>query len=366
MGVDSYLFEMCLLHRCLAKSFELCHHPINRNENTVPERNTFDGFKQNQFEMIELDNWCFVFSITIFAFPDSEMDQLPFIPNHIYNRRSDVHAVYGGNWQGGICPSASFPYIFIFTGKSGKQHGYKDGWDNPNIFTYTGEGQTGDMKFTKGNLALRDHLRNGKRVFLFESERKGYVKFIGEVEFFDADLFETHDTSGNLRTGIKFFFKKKGAYIPVQPNLMDVLIARDSVINSEVMFPNITERTGLVTSRVGQGAYRKRIIHRWEYKCAVTGFEKLNILIASHILPWAEANNDQRLDVHNGILLSPTYDALFDRNLISFENNGKIILSDAIEMDAYKKIGVSGAEKIQNLSVFNHEYLEQHRSNLID
>lgn len=44
--------------------------------------------------------------------------------------------------------------------------------------------------------------------------------------------------------------------------------------------PNETERKGLVKSRVGQGTYRKRIIHRWEYKCAVNGFEKLNILIA--------------------------------------------------------------------------------------
>lgn len=290
------------------------------------------------------------------------MDKLPFIPNQIYNRRADIHALYGGNWQSGICPSSSFPYIFIFSGKSGHQHGYKDGWDNPNVFTYTGEGQAGDMKFTKGNLALRDHLLNGKRVFLFESEKKGFVKFISEVEFFDADYFETHDTSGKLRLGIKFFFKRKGAYVPVQPSLFDApLIAADSQEQYEIKIPNETERKGLVTSRVGQGAYRKRIIHRWEYKCAVTGFDKLNVLIASHILPWASADDNQRLDVHNGILLSPTYDALFDRHLITFENTGKIILSDSIEPIAFNKIGVSGQEKIQNLSSYNFEYLNKHR-----
>jgi 5-methylcytosine-specific restriction enzyme A len=54
--------------------------------------------------------------------------------------------------------------------------------------------------------------------------------------------------------------------------------------------------------------------------------------------------------VHNGLLLSPTYDALFDRKLISFDNSGKIILSDAIDFNAYKKIGVTGKEKINNLS----------------
>jgi 5-methylcytosine-specific restriction protein A len=293
------------------------------------------------------------------------LDKIPFIPNQIYNRRADIHAVYGGNWQGGICPSASFPFIFIFSGKSGHQHGYKDGWDNPNVFTYTGEGQAGDMKFTKGNLALRDHLQNGKRIFLFESHSKGYVKFIGELEFFDVDFFETHDTSGNKRIGIKFFFMRKGAQLFVQPEMFDdIPLAAESESEYGIIYPNETEKKGLVTSRVGQGAYRKRIIHRWEYKCAVTGFDKLNILIASHILPWAEADDNQRLDVHNGILLSPTYDALFDRHLISFENNGKILLSDSIEFQAFQKIGVSGKEKINSLSNYNLEYLEKHRSKI--
>jgi 5-methylcytosine-specific restriction enzyme A len=65
--------------------------------------------------------------------------------------------------------------------------------------------------------------------------------------------------------------------------------------------------------------------------------------------------------VHNGILLSPTYDALFDRHLITFENTGRIILSDKIETQAFQKIGVSGSEKIKSLSNYNFDYLEKHR-----
>ncbi len=291
------------------------------------------------------------------------MEKLPFIPGNKYNRRRDIHALYGGNWQSGICPSASHPYIFIFSGKSGHQHGYKDGWDNPNVFSYTGEGQLGDMKFTKGNLALRDHLKNGKRVFLFENGN-GFVTFIAEVECFDADYFETHDTSGQIRIGIKFFFNRIGSYIPVQAyNLQQdsVKIVADHVENDLFIMPNITERQGLVTSRVGQGAYRKRIIHRWEYKCGVTGFNKLDILIASHILPWADANDDQRLDVDNGILLSPTYDALFDKHLISFDKQGRILLDNRIEEKSFNKIGVTGKEKLSKISDSNLIYLEKHQ-----
>ena len=290
-------------------------------------------------------------------------EQLPFIPGQVYNRRAEIHAIYGGNWQSGICPSASYPYIFIFSGKSGEQHGYEDGWDNPNVFSYTGEGQKGDMNFTKGNLALKDHLKNGKRVFLFESHSKGFVKFICEVEFFDVDYFETPDTLGNTRIGIKFFFKRKGVNVPYQAAL--TAQPHEALEPFEAYGfkpPNKTERKGLVTSRVGQGAYRKRIIHRWEYKCAVTGFDKLDVLIASHIVPWTDSNDNERLDVNNGLLLSPTYDALFDRHFISFEDSGKIILTDTIELQAFEKIGVIGSEKINNLSQYNMKYLDRHRN----
>jgi 5-methylcytosine-specific restriction protein A len=116
---------------------------------------------------------------------------------------------------------------------------------------------------------------------------------------------------------------------------------------------------------VGQGAYRSSILYRWEYKCAVTNYSKHDILIASHIVSWKDSNNDERLDVDNGILLSPNYDALFDRHLISFENSGKIILSDALVNSDYQKLGVNGDEIIKNLSFNNHAYLGRHRQVMI-
>jgi len=290
------------------------------------------------------------------------LTQLPFIPSQIY-KRSTIHDQYGGNRQSGICPSSQVPYIFIFSGAGGKQHGYKDQWENDKVFSYTGEGQSGDMEFTRGNLALRDHLKTGKRVFLFEYVKTGYVKFVCELEFFDTGFFDTHDTAGKSRIGIKFFFKKAGVELKVRPEQLDQLQLFDVPQKTyDIIIPNSTERQGLVTSRVGQGAYRKSIMHRWEYQCAVTDFDDPRILIASHIVPWKDATDEQRLDVDNGILLSPTYDALFDKHLISFENDGKIILSKEIEPIAFEKIGVSGHERIRDLSFGNKQYLDQHRN----
>ena len=292
------------------------------------------------------------------------MIQSPFIPDQLY-KRSKIHDQFGGNRQGGISPSAKVPYIFIFSGKSGAQYGYRDGWDNKNIFSYTGEGQVGDMKFVKGNLALKDHKENGKRVFLFESQGNSFVKFVSEMEFYDADYFETPDKNNSLRIGIRFFLNRIGVSMPVYPSQFELSVVAENPMDIQYANkPTVTERSGLVTSRVGQGAYRKRIIHRWEYKCAVTNFNKLDILIASHILPWAQSNDMERLDVHNGILLSPTYDALFDKHLITFDDKGKIILSDKIETSAYQKIGVTGKEQIHDLSEFNVQYLERHNEML--
>lgn len=224
------------------------------------------------------------------------------------------------------------------------------------------------MTFTRGNLALRDSINTGKRVFLFESVSRGLVKFVSEVEFFDCDYFETKDTNNKLRTGIKFFFKRVGVNLNLRLDDFIPSIAAEpleNVYQPLYRIPNETERSGLVTSRVGQGAYRKRIIHRWEYQCAVTGFDKLNLLIASHIVPWSESSNEERLDVNNGVLLSPNYDALFDKHLISFDSSGKIILSDSVDTNAFNKIGVTGKEIIHGLNSANQEYLERHRQILI-
>jgi 5-methylcytosine-specific restriction enzyme A len=134
-------------------------------------------------------------------------------------KRSDIHDAYGGSRQSGISPTAKFPHIFIFSSETGHQHGYKDQWENDDVFSYTGEGQANDMNFIRGNLALKNHIRNGKRVFLFIYESKGKVRFEAELELIDFDFFIGPDTKGKERTGIKFFFKRIGKKLNYQTEI---------------------------------------------------------------------------------------------------------------------------------------------------
>lgn len=124
--------------------------------------------------------------------------------------------------------------------------------------------------------------------------------------------------------------------------------------------PNETERKGLVTSRVGQGYYRQKIIERWEGKCPVSGMSIIPILIASHIVPWSQSNDEEKLDVNNGILLSPNVDALFDKCLISFKNDGSILISGKISIEDRVALGLNDTIEIP-VSERMKPYLERHR-----
>ena len=124
--------------------------------------------------------------------------------------------------------------------------------------------------------------------------------------------------------------------------------------------PNETERKGLVTSRVGQGFYRQQIVEKWDGRCPVSNSNIKQILISSHIVPWSESNDIERLDSENGILLSPNIDSLFDKHLISFEDDGSIIISSKIDEVNRKSLGLNQQIRIP-VSEGMKKYLNRHR-----
>ena len=126
--------------------------------------------------------------------------------------------------------------------------------------------------------------------------------------------------------------------------------------------PTKTERKGLVTSRVGQGWYRREILNRWNNMCSVTNCELSKILISSHIVPWSESNDQEKLDVGNGILLSPNLDSLFDKHLISFEDNGDIMISKNLTTKDLQTLGIYRDMKLRKVYDDMKSYLKKHRS----
>ena len=136
-------------------------------------------------------------------------------------------------------------------------------------------------------------------------------------------------------------------------------------VNTQTEYPHpiSTTRFGITTQRIGQDIYRKKALEVWGAQCAITGVDEQRLLIASHIKPWREANNEERLDGHNSLILTPTYDRLFDSGLISFNpDSGKIILSSKIRPIIWDKLGVDDTKLLRFVPIKTDEYLKYHQN----
>ncbi|ENL1286821.1 HNH endonuclease [Vibrio parahaemolyticus] len=119
----------------------------------------------------------------------------------------------------------------------------------------------------------------------------------------------------------------------------------------------LTEKSSLVQSRLGQGKFRQKLFEIWGC-CSVTNCKEPKLLIASHIKPWSQCTNEERLDPSNGLLLIATLDKAFDTGLISFDQAGAIMISPRFEEHHLAGIGKNMHIKLRGE---NNKYLEYHR-----
>ena len=136
---------------------------------------------------------------------------------------------------------------------------------------------------------------------------------------------------------------------------VDVTTDVDDILQSDDL--TTTEKSMLVSARVGQGQFRQRLFEQWD-GCAVTGYMMPAMLVASHIKPWRSSTNTERLDPNNGLLLLANLDKAFDRGFISFEDNGQIIIS--IQLERPQVLGISQQMRLA-VREQNIKYLQYHR-----
>ena len=122
-----------------------------------------------------------------------------------------------------------------------------------------------------------------------------------------------------------------------------------------------TQRLQLTKARVGQGLFRNRVM-LLDPRCRVTRIRDPRLLIASHIKPWKDSSNEERLDGNNGITLSPHFDALFDAHLISFEDEGKMLFHPRLSVDVIDRWAISRETRVQEFSPAQAKYLDHHRA----
>jgi hypothetical protein len=130
--------------------------------------------------------------------------------------------------------------------------------------------------------------------------------------------------------------------------------------------PRATEAERLAVQRVGQDIFRAALMDYWGGACAVLGVAERRLLRASHIKRWAECASDaERLDVYNGFLLAAHLDAAFDAFLISFDDDGRILISSALTEQDRSALGIHPDLRLTKIAPSHLPQLAWHRSRLV-
>lgn len=223
---------------------------------------------------------------------------------------------------------------------------YQDSRDNTFIFESFDKNKEFESWTHK---SYKSRATKGKTIFRKKLEIAGleYITKFANKNRLSPEIIEKANSL--LKT-------RKNLEIVIEPIIVNQI---NEIQNNETLTK--TEKTALIKIRIGQSIYRKKLIEYWE-KSSIKKLELTELIIASHIKPFIECNEDEKYDLFNGLLLTPNYDKLFDKFLISFDNNGKILLSSLLEKSHLEKLGISKDDKLNSEKITeNHlKYLKYH------
>jgi HNH endonuclease len=156
------------------------------------------------------------------------------------------------------------------------------------------------------------------------------------------------------------------AYLDAYASITQVQSAEeltdDEVIRDRVL-TGPTFREQLVRSRRGQGVFRSNVLLR-ESHCRVTMVDEPRHLTASHIKPWKNSTDEQRLDGANGLLLSPHIDHLFDEGYITFSKGQELVIVPEVRNTLLDAWGIDAGVRVGEFSREQQAYLDYHRANV--
>jgi putative restriction endonuclease len=197
-----------------------------------------------------------------------------------------------------VVTPAGANYIIFFVTKD-KQEAltqYNDYIDGNMLFWEGEEKHSSDKRVIEAN-------KSGAEIHLFHREihHASFVYF-GKIMLTDYQLREK--APSEFVFGINTLSYEIDAFKEVREHA------------AEYKTLEVTEQEPIVVSRPRQGNFRKNVIRLWG-SCSVTGLQNVSLLRASHLKPWKDSDNKERLTPSNGLLLIPDYDFLFDREAIS-------------------------------------------------
>ncbi len=151
------------------------------------------------------------------------------------------------------------------------------------------------------------------------------------------------------------------AVLRVDPSIERLISDAEEVLHNPEL--TTTERHVLARARLGQGIF-KEAVRQIEPRCRLTGLTDPRHLIASHMKPWSKSDNAERLDGHNGLLLSPHVDNLFDRGLITFAQTGDVVVSRHLNPEVSLRWRLDFKQTGAKFNKSQLPYLEYHQDSI--
>jgi putative restriction endonuclease len=167
----------------------------------------------------------------------------------------------------------------------------------------------------------------------------------------------------NSSTGlIKYYFK---IFVDFKSDLITYVMPREEEQEKQIL-ENINttkkEKENLINSRIGQGEYRRKLFSECPI-CPFTQVSDERMLVASHIKPWVFSDDKEKVDIKNGFMFTPTYERLFNRGFITFEDDKTLVVSPWISQMNQNRLGIYTGKIISLLQIDEKKkkYLEYHR-----
>lgn len=214
-------------------------------------------------------------------------------------------------------------------------------------------------KYSDTITTISNHFKKSlnKNIDLYEIKNPEELLNIKD-EYFSFEEFHIKNKTGN-----RMYSRSIDLYIEFLESNRQEIDSTIKEIEEIKNDKNLTdlEKESIILSRIGQGKFRDELIDLWN-SCVISKFDDSRFLIASHIKPWKKSNNLEKIDKFNGLLLLPTFDKLFDLGFISFDDDGKIIISKYLK--EIEKLNLS--EKVMiKIKEQNKTYLEFHRNEIL-
>lgn len=240
-------------------------------------------------------------------------------------------------------------FLFVTRERLSWMTPYNNFLDDDLLFWDGEKGHGSDDRITNAS-------RSGEEIHLFyRDDRRKPFTYHGKVVMIRCNRFANRPS--------EFVFNVlaiSGRQIPVEPMQLAEEPADYAVLSEAGM--NSIDRAVTIKSRgIAQRMFRGNLLRLWQGTCAVTSVQEPLVLRSSHIKPWTKSNVQEKVDHFNGLLLVPNFDALFNEGLISFRDDGRILISSNWRADDKRRMHITPDLHLRASHPESRPYLEYHR-----